>query len=386
MNERFILKPTLRYIFITMMVIGVSAITVGFFTDAGRTWANYLLNNFYFLQLAVGASFFIGIQYIAQAGWSSGFKRIPEAMMMYMPYAAILFLFLYFGIHDLYHWSHEGASDADAILLHKAPYLNIPFFTVRLVVYFALWVLMVYLIRKTSLKEDEFGGLDYFHRSEHYSKVMIFIYALTFTLAGVDWIMSIDTHWYSTIFPLKNFVSAFFHGSAMVTLIVLLLNKYGYLKFLNESHLHDFARYVFILAIIWGYFWFSQFMLIWYGNIPEETVYYAIRMKPEWSILFWSEIIINWAVPFVILMPRATSRSKTVLIIITSLLIVGQWIDLYMQIMPGTQETSNIGFTEIGMFIGFWGLFGFVVAKNLAAAKLVPEKHPYIEECLEHHF
>lgn len=385
MEERFKFPNLLKYISFALMAIGVAAFAYGFFTDGKRTWANYLLNNYYFLSLSVGAAFFFAIQYITQSGWSSAFKRVPEAMMAYIPFAAVFFLLLYFGMHDLYHWTHPDAIETDKLIAHKAPYLNTPFFYIRLVVFFGLWILMTRLLRKQSLLEDKNGGMAHFEKSEFYSKVMIFIFAFTFTLASVDWIMSIDVHWFSTLFPLKNFVAAFHHGSAIIILIVILLHERGHYKFLNKKHLHDFSRYMFMLAIIWGYFWFAQFMLIWYANIPEETFYYVTRWEAEWKFLFWANIVLNWAIPFVILMPKTPARSKLVLKIVAIILIVGQWVDLYMQIMPGTVHHRHIGFIEIGTFAGYAGLFIFVVFTALSKANLIPINHPYLEESTDHH-
>lgn len=371
----------------SLMLAGVGVLTIaaGFLTNPQRTWANYLLNNFYFLSLAIGASFFAALQYITQSGWSSGFKRIPEAMAGFIPISAILFLFLFAGIPSIYHWAHQDAVAHDPLLLHKQPYLNAPFFMIRLVIFFAAWVVMTRLLRKFSLREDESGGLEYFRKSEFYSRIYIFILAITFSLVCFDLIMSVDPHWYSTLFAFKNFAAAFFHGSAIVLFIVLILNRIGYLGFFNRNHLQDFSSYVFMLSIIYGYLWFAQFMLIWYGNIPEETIYYAVRWENQWKFLFWADVIINWFLPFVILMPKRPARRIKVVLPVLVLLIVGQYIDLYLQIFPGVTGKNQLGWIELGSFIGFTGLFAFIVARNLASAGLVPKNHPYLGECLHHH-
>jgi len=366
--------------------VGLLTFIIGFIQDPERTWANYLLNNYYFLMLALGAAFFIALQHISQAGWSAAFKRVGEAMSGYIPVAGIFFLLIIFGMHSLYEWSHPDAVAHDELIAHKSPYLNTAFFYIRLILYFGLWILMVWLIRKASLKEDQEGGMSWFHRSEHYSKVLIFILALTVSLSAIDWIMSIDVHWFSALFALKNFVASFYHGTAILILIVFILHSMGHFEFLNKSHLHDFTRYIFMLAIIWGYFWFTQFMLIWYGNIPEETVYFVFRTEPGWKTLFFAEILINWFIPFVVLLPTRTSRSKPVIFSVVILLIVGHYIDLYMQIMPGTTGSLQFGFIEAGTFLGYAGLFSFVTAYFLSRAPLIPKNHPYLQESLEHHF
>lgn len=386
MDEKFVVPQKFKYFTYALIAIGVISFAYGFFTDAPRTWANYLLNNYYFVSIAIGAAFFIGIQYISQSGWSAAFKRIPEAMMAYIPFAAVFFLLLYFGMHSLYHWSHAGAAETDHLIAHKQPYLNIPFFFTRVFIFFGLWILMTKLLRKISLKEDMEGGVAYFHKSEKYSKILIFIVAITFTLFSVDMLMSLEVHWFSTLYAAKSFISAFYHGATIITLIVIILHKLGYLQMLNKSHLHDFSRYIFMLAIVWGYFNFAQFMLIWYGNIPEETAFFVHRWHGVFKYMFYANIIINWALPFFALMPRKTSRSKPVLVPVIIILMLGQYLELYYDIWPAVLHDAKFGLLEIGAYLGYLGLFTLVVVTTLAKANLVPKNHPYLEESLEHHF
>jgi hypothetical protein len=386
MKENLKLSSAFKVVAGIMIGFGLLASVYGFYQDPVRTWANYLVNNYYFLSVAMGGVFFFVIQYIAQAGWSSGFKRVPEAMMAWLPFAAVFFLLMYFGTHSLYHWSNTEAVEKDSLLTHKSPFLNVPFFYIRMVFLFTLWIVFARILRRFSLKEDVEGGLKWFEKSEFYSKVFVFILAITFSLAGIDWIMSIDAHWYSTLFALKNMVAAFLHGSSILILIVLILQNRGYFPFLNRYHYHDFGRYLFMLAIIWGYFWFAQFMIIWYGNIPEETIYYAVRWQKGWQVLFFLDIIVNWAIPFFVLLPVKASRNRTVIFIVILFLIIGQYIDLYLQVMPGTTGVLQFGLIEGGMFLGFAGLFALVVGIALSKAKIIPANHPYLEESLNHHF
>lgn len=386
MKEDLSIPIAFRIIAGILILLGAGAFVYAFVTDPQRAWANYLLNNYIFFSIAMGGVFFFVIQYISQSGWSAGFKRVSEAMMSWLPYAAVFFLILYFGIHSLYHWSHDDVIATDTLVQHKTPYLNVPFFYIRLIIYFALWVLFTQILRRFSLKEDEVGGMTYFEKSEFYSKVLIFILAFTFTLSAIDWIMSLEPHWYSTIFALKNMVSAFLHGVSIMVLIIFVLYKRGFFPFLNKYHLHDFTRYMFMLAIVWGYFWFAQFMLIWYGNIPEETMYFYYRWEDGWKTLFFAEIVINWGVPFLVLLPVKTSRSMTAMTIVILFLVVGQYIEQFVQIMPETVGELKFGVIEIGTYLGYAGLFSYVVIGSLAKRKLVPANHPYLEESLEHHF
>lgn len=386
MDEKFIIPKKFKNISYALIAIGILSFVVGFFIDSQRTWANYLLNNYYFVSIAIGASFFLCIQYIAQAGWSAAFKRIPEAMASYVPFAAVFFVLLYFGMHSLYHWSHEGIAETDKLIAHKTPYLNLPFFFIRVILFFGLWIFMIRLLRKTSLKEDSEGGLAYFYKSEKYSKILIFIIAISFTLFSTDMMMSLEVHWFSALYAAKSFISAFYHGATIITLIAIILHQMGYLKMLNNSHLHDFSRYIFMLAIIWGYFNFSQFMIIWYGNIPEETSFFVHRWHGAFKILFFANILINWLLPFIVLMPRKTSRSKPVLVPVIIILMAGQYMELYYDIWPAVLHEAKFGLLEIGTFAGYLGLFALVTAIALSKANLIPKNHPYLEESINHHF
>lgn len=385
MENHFTLSKSLKLASYVLMAIGAIVIVYSFIFNPQRAWANLLLNNYLFLSLAIGASFFFAIQYITQSGWSAMFKRVPEAMMSFIPYAGIIMLMLYFGMDYLFHWSHHDVAEIDPLIQHKSPYLNIPFFFIRLVLFFIIWTVMTQLLRKISLSEDKNGGMLYFEKSEHWSKVHIFLLAITFSFASFDWIMSLDSHWFSSIFSVKNFVAAFYHGSAVIALIVILLHERGYYPKLNSSHLLDFSRYIFILATIWGYVTFAQFMLIWYGNIPEETAYYYHRWEHGYEGIFYANFIINWLIPFVLMLSQVINKNIKVVKAVCILLIIGQYIDLYDQVFPSIFTHSVFGIIEIGFFLGFAGLFTFITSRALASAPLIPQNHPYIEESLYHH-
>lgn len=386
MDTRFPTSKTLRTIALAMVVIGLVALVYGFITHPVRGWANLLLNHFYFLSLGIGAAFFLALQYITQSGWSAMFKRIPEAMMHYLAVAVVPGIVLFFGLSSLYHWAHEGAALHDAILAHKSPYLNIPFFIIRQLVFLVAWILLAWTLRRLSLKEDLNGGVHYFERSEFWSKVYIFVIAITFSFASFDLIMSIDPHWYSTVFSLKNFVAAFYHGAAVIALIAIILYQRGFFPHFNESHLLDFSRYIFMLSIVWGYLFFAQFMLIWYANIPEETVYYVLRWDdPTFKVLFFANIVINWFLPFTILLIRKAHRSLFIMKLVCILLIIGQYVDLYDQIFPTVVGKAAFGFTEAGVWVGFAGVFVLTIMWAMGRAALIPPNHPYLSESEQHH-
>lgn len=384
MDKQVTLSSRFKILTAVLILIGVAALVTGAITDSPRFWANLLLNNYYFLTVAIGATFWLALQYVSGSGWSAGFLRIPMAMGTFIPVAAITMLPILFGAGHIYHWAHHDALQ-DPVIAHKAPYLNMPFFVARYVIFFAVWILITLLLLRYSKKEDEMGGLDYFRKAQFLSKVYIFVLAISFSLSAFDWIMSIDVHWFSTIFAVRNFAMAFFHGTVIVTLIVVILHELDYLPFLNPSHLRDFSKYILVLSMIWTYMWFAQYILIWYANIPEETVYYLPRTKGEFKFFFYAEFVINFLIPFIPLLSGKLGSRAKVLVPICIALIIGQWIDLYQQIFPGTIHHVRIGFIEVGSFIGFLGLFSLVVGWSLSRMPLVPRNHPYLKESMEHH-
>lgn len=392
MMNSFQVSKRLKLASLVLAAIGVVAFISGVMSDPAAAWGSYLVSAWYFLSLSIGAAFFFALQNISQSGWSSAFRRIPEAMMAWVPFSFIFFIVLYFGMHDLYHWTHEDAIAHDDLLYHKSPYLNVPFFMIRMILSFLIWIFLIITIRRLSIREDSFdvadsdGILKNFNRIELFSRILIFVLALTFSIAAFDWIMSLEPHWFSSIFAFKNFIAAFLHGVTIIALIVFILYKKGYFPFLNSYHLHDFSRYIFILSIVWGYMWFAQFIIIWYANIPEETAYYFDRWHQGWKPLFWLQIILNWGVPFFILLPVQTSRNLNVIIGVIVLMILGQYIDLFVQVMPSAAGEFRISWTDAGIFLGFAGLFGFIVSTALSKAPLIPRNHPYLEESLEHQF
>jgi hypothetical protein len=392
MKDQITVSGNFKIITWLLIAIGAGTIIFGLITDRQTTWANYLIVNYYFFSLAMGAAFFFVIQSISQSGWSSAFKRVSEAMMSYIPFAALFFLLLWFGVNDLYQWSHKETVALDPVIQHKSVFLNVPFFFARMILYFLLWIVSIRKLRQISLQEDQADPANtddimaLFGKTELYSKIFIFILIVTFSLSAFDWIMSVDVKWYSTIFALKNLVAAFLHGVSVLTIIVFILYKRGYFPFFNEYHLHDFARYIFMLSIIWGYFWFAQFMIIWYGNIPEETVYFNVRWQEGWKVLFFLEIGLNWFIPFMLLLPVKASRNMTLVTIVIIFLIIGQYIDLFVQVIPGTTGALRFGWISAGTFLGFTGLFSLVVAITLSKAKILPFNHPYLDESLNHKF
>ena len=386
MDKKLQLSGKFKIAMFILIAIGIISVIAGFMSESTeRTWANLLLNNYYFLSVAIGGLFWMAMQAITQSGWSAGLLRIPQAMSNFLVISFLLGLVMFLGVHHLYHWSHAEAVAHDALLQHKSPYLNVPFLAIRYVIFFALWIWITQRIKKLSLQEDIDGGLTFFNKVEFLSKVFIFVFAFTFSMFTIDWLMSLDAHWFSTVYPAKMFISAFLHGSAIITAIVIILWKQGYLPFVNKSHFHDLSKYIFALSIIWAYLWLSQYLLIWYANIPEETVYYIPRSLEYYKTFFYAELILNWFFPFLFLMWNRIAKNPNALLFTVIVLSIGQWIELYMSIFPDTVEHHTIGWLEVGTALGFWGIFALTVGWSLTKVNLIPKKHPYLQESIHHH-
>jgi hypothetical protein len=385
MDERFTPTKTLKAVIAMLILLGVAAVAAGLATDPSRTWSNVLLNNMYFLTLSIGAMLFYSIQFITGSSWSAMIQRIPLALGSFIPPALLLMLLLYFGLGHIYEWSLPGITETDKLIAHKAPFLNVPFYMIRILVYFGLWIPLVLILRQLALQEDLEGGSKAYVRSKHYAKVFIFVAALFFSMAAIDWVMTIDAHWYSTLFGFRAMVTSMYFAVAAIVLLLLFLRRLGYFPHLNEAHRHDLARYLFRFSIVFGYLWFMQFIIIWYANIPELTIYYTPRFLGEWKYLFYAELFMNFAIPFVVMMADDIGKREPVLTGISVLLLAGLWVSLWVQIMPGSYGPPKFGFIEAGMWLGYAGLFLLLVFACLRRRLIVPRNHPQLEESLHHH-
>ncbi len=383
MDQKFTFSSTLKLRLAGLIGLGLIVTIYGFISNPDKTWANLLLNNFYFLSLALGAMFFVALQYVTESGWATMFKRLPEAMSFYIIIAGAIAILLFFGMPSLYEWAEPGVTDHDTLIAHKSPYLNVPFFMIRLVVVFAIWLLLMVMMRRYSLKEDIEGSIALFNKTKRISMAFIFLFVITFSIAAIDWIMTIDAHWYSTIFGLRAIISALYYAIAVMILLAFFLRgKFGIFQEMNVAHRHDFSRYIFRLSIAWGYLWFVQYLIIWYANIPEATTYFVTRVNPPWSPLFYLEFILNWTIPFLVTMSDDFGRKKVVLISMSILLLIGFYIMLYLQIMPGTIGEMHFGLIDVGMFVGFAGIFLYFFFTFFSKAAIMPVNHPYLKESM----
>ena len=365
-----------------------------------RLWANLWLNNVYFTGIAVVGLFFTTVQYVAYAGWSVLIKRVLEALAYFLPVGAIVMLVVFLGPiiftghNPIFHWTDHSLYEIDnpnydPIIAGKAGFLNITFFTIRMIVYFASWIFFAWWLRKQSVAEDLNGGLTFYNKSIRISAMFLVVFGVTSSLSAWDWVLSIDTHWFSTMFGWYVFASWFISGLAATTLTVIILKQMGYMKMVNANHLHDLGKFVFGFSIFWTYIWFSQFMLIWYANIPEESIYFRERIggyNDHYTWILFTNLIVNFAFPFLVLMTRDAKRQMIMLKLVCVVILIGHWMDFYLMIMPGTlRGESGFGLIELGCALTFLGAFLVMFTRGLTSASLVPVNHPFLEESIHHH-
>lgn len=381
-----------------LMAVGVLAVVYAVVAHipGQRIWANVLVNSYYFMGIALIGTFFVALQYAAQAGWSAGLKRVPEAMGQFLPFAGLLLIITAIGSSHSLHWNHlyhwmdpeltdPDSAHYDSIIAGKSSYLNEGFFFARLIIYVAVWSLFTFLFRKLSLKEDIEGGLTSYKKNITYGAIFIVFYAVTSSTSSWDIMMSIDTHWFSTLFGWYNFATMWVAGLSVIALIILHLKKNGHFQHVNENHLHDLGKFMFAFSVFWCYLWFSQFMLIWYANIPEEVTYYLDRWE-NYQFIWLGNMVINFIMPILILMDRDAKRSHKVMKVAAVIIVFGHWLDVFIMVMPGAVKADwGMGFLELGMFAGFIGAFMFVTLNALSKAPLVPKNHPFLEEAEHHH-
>ncbi|MBI1853201.1 MAG: hypothetical protein HYR85_22925 [Planctomycetes bacterium] len=365
------------------MAVGLLMLVVGLFAAPDRAWPNLLISIYYLTGLGLGAGFFIAIQYLSNAGWSVGIRRIAEASTSILPVAAIGAVVLMFGIHNLYEWSHSSLVAGDSALQGKSVWLNPTFFAARIAAYFVIWIVLSKAIVRNSERQDKDG--DPLHTSRNVRNSALFVVSglCTSVLASMDFLMSLQPHWYSTMFAFASLSGSFLSGLAAITVLVVVLRRLGYRELFRDEHLCDLGRLMLAFSVFWVYLWVSQHLLIWYANIPEETTYYVVRHAGSWGTLSVVNVLLNWAVPFLVLLPRASKRSETVMAAAAMSILVGHWLDLFIIVMPSKfRDAPPLGIWEIGAFTGILAVFFGAAFRSLGKRSLVPVGDPYLVESL----
>ena len=422
-EEKFIFTDKAKRLAYILMGAGLVLALIGFFTyhphidgfteeqnhhlPIKRLLGSMLFNGYFFFIIATCAAVFLAISQLSNAGWYVAIRRVPEAMSEFMPIGAIsvfviVFLSLYVYHGGIYHWAHDGVMDTDTLLAKKTWYLNKPFFLIRIALFTTFWTWAAAMFRKYSRNEDAIGGLVGFDKNYSLSAAFLVIFGFTFSMFAWDMTMSVDAHWYSTIFTIYNFATGWVSALTVIYLITWYLRSNGYLQGIaSDEHMHDLGKFMFAFSVFWTYMWTAQFLLIWYANIPEEVAYYEPRMFGSYKFSFYINVFLNFIIPFFIFMKRSAKRNIQIGTFVGTCILVGHWNDVYLMVMPGAMNlataitdsnptgiletpSQGVGLMEIGFLGIFAGLFLYIVLKALTKANLYPTKHPFLKESILH--
>ena len=355
-----------------------------------KPWAALYVSAFFFFMISLGTLAFYAIQRAAQAGWSPVLYRVMEGITGYLlPGSIIVFIILVLSslhLNHLFIWMDSEVVEHDKIIKAKSGYLNIPFFLLRAAFFIFGWSLYRYFSRKFSLAQDNSNDISNHKKNFRISAAFLVFYIVTESIMSWDWIMSLDPHWFSTLFGWYVFASMFVSGITTIALVTIYLKSKGYLEFVNNSHIHDLGKFMFGISVFWTYLWFSQFMLIWYSNIPEEVTYFMSRIE-DYSLPFWGMVVLNFIFPLIVLMNSDYKRMNYIIVMVGIVIILGHYIDVFNMIMPSAVGHNwFIGAPEIGGFMFFLGLFIYIVFKELEKAPLLAKGDPYIKESKNFHY
>ena len=367
-------------------VIGVFLLAMGAIVSPARLWPALLWSGIAILGVGIAAMYFLAIHSVTGAAWATSFKRVPEAMTGLVPVGGLIALIaVAAGASTLYPALAEGG--AEELPVFKQMWYSPGFYFGRSVAYVLLLSLFAYGFRRISRRQDEDGELIHTLRGRRLSCLFLILGSFLVVLWSIDWLMALEPWWYSTIFGVYNFSGLFQSGLAVLLLFLVWLKGKGVFgEEVNRDHVQDIAKFMFGMSTFWMYIWYSQYVLIWYTNIPEETAYFTLRMTGSWLPLFFVNPVLNWVIPFHVLMAREPKRNFTLAARIAVVILAGRVLDLYLMIDPPLLESGpRVGLAEIGALLATAGLIGVVVIRILSGAPLVPVGDPYLEESLHHH-
>jgi hypothetical protein len=365
-------------------VLGAAACAILGAANPKQFFFSWLVSFLFFLSLALGALFFVLIQYAAQGGWGIVLRRIGETSFATLPVMAALFVPLLFGLHDLYEWSHADAVEHDALLRWKAPYLNVPFFLIRAALFFGIWSVIALFYYRGSRGQDATGDPAVSARLRRLAGPAIIVLALTQTFASIDWIMSLTPHWYSTMFGVYFFAGSFLGFIALLCVVAPAMQRAGLLDtVISAEHLQDIGKLLFAFTAFWAYIAFSQFFLIWYANLPEETIWYKARLEGSWETVSLFIMAGHFGAPFFYLMGRAVKRRGSTLAVGGTWLLAMHFVDLYWQVMPTLHpEGLRPSPLDVAAFVTIGGCFVTAASWLMRRQALVPLRDPRLAESL----
>ncbi|HSB16357.1 MAG TPA: hypothetical protein VLE22_18045 [Bryobacteraceae bacterium] len=379
----FRLSPPFERCLYGMAAGGFLALAFGLLLAPQRALGSLLMAGYGLVCLGLAGILFVAIHYASGAAWGTAFRRVPEAMCAALPYGAAMLAVVFLYGSPLYPWIRDRGEMAG----FRAVWLSFPFFLARAILYVGLWFLLTRAILKTSRLQDDTRDPGATPRNARLSVIFLLVFGVTFWLASFDWIMSLEPHWSSTIFGIYNFAGMFSSGLAVIILLVVWMRRAGPLRdFVTDEHLHDLGKLLFAFSTFWMYIWFSQYMLIWYADIPEETVHYIKRQHQFWMPLFIANMVLNWVVPFVVLLPTRTKRTGSLLAKAAAVVLVGRWLDLYIMIQPATGGSNpRFGLWEAAALVGVIAIFILVFSRAMNSAPPVPLGDPHLAESVNYH-
>ncbi|MFY7665880.1 quinol:cytochrome C oxidoreductase [Flavobacterium sp.] len=355
-----------------------------------KPWAALYVACIFVMLISLGVLVFYAIQQVAQAGWSPVLFRVMQGITAYLPVGSIIFFVILvlsaMHFNHLFVWMDEEVVKNDKLIQGKAGYLNPTFWLIRAAIFLIGWNLYRYLSRKNCLAQDAASDDSFYKKNFKLSAGFLVFFIVSESIMAWDWIMSFDPHWFSTLFGWYVFASFFVSGITTIALVTLYLQSVGELKFVNSSHVHDLAKFMFGISVFWTYLWFSQFMLIWYANIPEEVTYFVQRIE-DYNLPFFGMLVMNFLFPLLILINTDFKRVKWVIVMAGIVILLGHYVDFFNMIMPSAVgDQWFIGIPEIGALMFFVGLFLLVVFTALGKADLLVKRNPFIEESKHFHY
>jgi hypothetical protein len=370
-----------------LLILGIILGIIAFLTDYNRAIFNYLLAYMFILSIGIGALFLVSIEYVVGADWSTPIRRVIELFSALIPFLIILVIPLLLSFHELFHWSHTEAVAEDELLQIKAPYLNTTFFVIRVGVVLLIWILFWYFITRNSEKQDETGEQILTKRNIILSAIFIPVFAITVTVTSVDWLMSLEPHWFSTIFGVYFFSGSVIAALAAVTLAVVTLKERGYLhpRIIND-HYYSLGALLFTFINFWAYIAFSQYMLIWYADLPEENFWFLNRWDGGWEYISILLIIVHFVVPYATLLSQPAKMDPKRLKFISLWILIAHVVDLYWLILPNMNKTG-FSFSWIDLVFPIFTAGFIIVIFNFWAGRknLVPVGDPKLERGLNFH-
>ncbi|MNJ98575.1 hypothetical protein D3C87_163420 [compost metagenome] len=385
--SKFETPAKLKTISFALIAIGLLTFVIGLIKNPDRLWTSYLVSFFFFACMGLGGLFWSAIQNITKAGWSVSIRRYAEATTAYIPVMIVSSLVLLIGLKVLYPWANAEVIEHSPVVAAKTGYLNLGFFAVRMLIFgFGCWMFKRVIVGN-SLKQDVSGDENLTHKNVGWSIGFILFFSLLFTLFSMDLLMSLLPTWYSTIFGIYCFSGLFQAFLAFLAIVVVVMKRNGTVKgYVTDDHQHDVVKFLKGFTVFWAYIAFSQFMLIWYANIPEETEYYIMRAQGGWMPISMILLIFRFIVPFILLLPRDAKRNDSLVIGVSVLVLVMQYLDIFWMVYPNFFDGHMVfGFWEIGIFAGFAGIFLLCITTFWSRHSLVPLKDPRMHEAISHH-